>query len=90
MSDESIGSQYGIAETKPQARSAPCGQISSIFRSRLSTSCTDVTGTRFKLGSAPSREPKFGDSGALKHAEMPRRTAIRTMKRVAITVVAQW
>jgi hypothetical protein len=89
MSDESIGSQCGIAETNPQARSAPCGQISSIFRSQLSTSYTDVTDSRFKLGSAPSREPKFGDSGALTHAEMPRRTAIRTMRRVAITVAVQ-
>jgi hypothetical protein len=42
MSDESIGSQCGIAETNPQARSAPCGQISSIFGSQLSTSYTDV------------------------------------------------
>ena len=90
MSDESIGSQCGIAETNPQARSAPCGQISSIFRSQLSTSYTDITDSRFKLGSAPSREPKFGDSGALTHAEMHRRTAIRTMKRIAITVAAQW
>jgi hypothetical protein len=32
--------------------------------------------TRFKPDSAPSREPKFGDSAALTHAEMPRRTAI--------------
>ena len=89
MSDESVGSQCGIAETNPQARSAPCGQISSIFRSQLNTSYTDVTDSRFKLGSAPSREPRFGDSGALTRAEMPRRTAIRMMRRVAITVAVQ-
>jgi hypothetical protein len=89
MSDESIGSQCGIAETNPQARSAPCGGPSSIFRSQLSTSRTDVISIRYKLGPAPSREPKFGDSGPLTHAEMPRRTAIRTMKRVGISVAAQ-
>jgi hypothetical protein len=89
MSDESIGSQCGIAETNPQARSAPCGQISSIFRSQLSASYTDVINTSFKPDSAPSREPKFGDSAALTHAEMPRRTAIRMMRRVAITVAVQ-
>jgi hypothetical protein len=89
MSDESIGSQCGIAETNPQARSAPCGQISSIFSSRLRTSRTDVMGTRFKLGSASSCEPKFGGCAALARAEMCRRTAIRTMTPVAITAAAR-
>jgi hypothetical protein len=89
MSDESIDSQCGMAETNPQAKSAPCGQISSIFRSQLSTSYTDVINTRFKPDSAPSREPKFSDSAALVHAEIPCRTATRTMRRVAITVAVQ-
>jgi hypothetical protein len=89
MSDESIGSQCGIAETNPQARSAPCGQISSIFRSQLSTSRTDVIDTSFKLGSAPSREPKFGDSAALTRAENAPPNSDPHEKRVAITVATQ-
>lgn len=89
MSDESIGSQCGIAETNPQARSAPCGQISSIFRSQFSTSYTDVI-KQLDLSLAPLQVVSHNsDSAALTHAEMPSRTAIRTMRRVAITVAVR-